>query len=203
MKNSPYGLWLSYIDTMTAFVAIFLILFVFMFVRARTIDEKSEKLVKNWNLAKEKLEQLNAQPEIDSVFGGIKLTIAEKVLFNINKADISDAGKETIERLSKILAEFIKSNYQYKKAFRITIGGHTDLTGSDEINFPLSFKRAFNVSEIIKKEFKKLNLDSENIVPIAYGSKYLRKDIQNPYDYRHRRITIVIQILSNELLTNK
>ncbi len=203
MKNNNYGLWLSYIDTMTAFGAIFLILFVFMFVRARTIDEKSERLVKNWNSAKDKLEQLNAQPEIDTVFGGIKLTIADSVLFSINRADISAAGQNVIKRLGYILAEFIKSNYQYKKAFRITVGGHTDLTGSDEINFPLSFKRAYNVSEIIKKEFQNLNLDSDNIVPIAYGSKYLRKDIQNPYDYRHRRITIVIQVLSNELLSNR
>lgn len=200
MKNSHYGLWLSYIDTMTAFGAIFLLLFVFIFVRARTIDEKSEKLVNNWKLAKDKLEQLNAQPEIDSIFGGIRLTLAENILFNINSAEISNDGKNLIQNLSNILAEFIKSNSQYKNAFKITVGGHTDLTGSDEINFPLSFKRANNVSQIIKNEFQNMNVDNKNITPIGYGSKYLRNDIQNPFDGKHRRITIVIQLLSNELL---
>ncbi|MCX7612524.1 MAG: OmpA family protein [Ignavibacterium sp.] len=200
MRNSNYGFWLSYIDTMTAFGAIFLFLFVFMFIRARTIDEKFEVLIKNWNASKDKLERLNAKPEIDTTFGGIKLTIAENILFKINSSEISDSGKILINELSKILAEFIRNNYKYKKAFRITIGGHTDVTGSDDINFPLSYKRAYNVAEIIKKEFSNWNLENENIVPIAYGSKYLRKDIDDPRDPRHRRITIVIQLLSSELL---
>lgn len=202
MKKLHYGLWLSYIDTMTAFGAIFLILFLLMFTRAKNIDEKSERLLNSWNLSKLEFEKLKAQPEIDTILGGIKLTLAEQILFKINSADVSDTGIVLINQLSEILIKFIKNNYQYKDAFRITIGGHTDISGSDEINFPLSYRRAYNVSTIIKNKFSTKGLQSENIVPIGYGSKYLKKDIPNPLDYRHRRITIVIQLLSNELLRN-
>lgn len=203
MQRTQYGFWLSYIDTMTAFGAIFLILFLIMFIRARNIDEKSERLINSWNLSRLEFEKLKAQPEIDTIFGGIKLTLAEKILFKINSAEISDTGIALINHLSDILIKFIKNNYQYKDAFRITIGGHTDLSGSDEINFPLSYRRAYNVSSIIKDKFSKRGLQSENVVPIGYGSKYLRENILNPFDYRHRRITIVIQLLSNELLRDK
>lgn len=203
MKNNNYGFWLAYIDTMTAFGAIFLILFLFLIIRARSIDEKSEKLIESWKMVQTQLSELQAQPVIDKVHGGIRLTIAENILFNINSSLISLEGQKYIDVISNILIDFIKRNADYKDAFRIIVGGHTDLTGNDPINFPLSYERAYNVSSIIKRKFDSLGLDSKNVIPIGYGSKYLIDSLkQYPYDGRHRRVTIVIQLLSTEFIEN-
>ncbi len=200
-KNSNYGLWIAYIDTMTAFGAIFLILFLFLLVRARTIDEKSEQLLKSWKSVKEQLLKLNAEPVIDKVHGGIRLTVAENILFNINSAQINTDGQKFINSLSKILINFIKLNVRYKDAFRIIVGGHTDSTGTDQINFPLSYQRAYNVSDIIKQKFNEMGLDTKNIMAIGYGSKYLIDSLKmKPFDPRHRRVTIVVQLLSTEFI---
>ena len=200
-KNSDYGFWIAYIDTMTAFGAIFLILFIFFLVRARTIDEKSEKLIESWKSVKKQLIELNAHPVIDNNHGGIRLTIAENILFSINSSEISPNGKKYIEQISEILSDFIQTNFNYKDAFRIIVGGHTDLTGNDQINFPLSYQRAYNVSNIIKQKFESLKLDSKNIIAIGYGSKYLIDTlVSKPFDPRHRRVTIVIQLLSTEFI---
>lgn len=202
-KNSNYGFWIAYIDTMTAFGAIFLILFLFLLVRARTIDEKSEKLLESWKTVKEQLLILKAEPVIDKVHGGIRLTIAENILFNINSAQINSDGQQYIDVLSKILSDFINQNVNYKDAFRIIVGGHTDLTGTDQINFPLSYQRAYNVSTIIKEKFHEMELDTKNITAIGYGSKYLIDSLKSkPYDPRHRRVTIVIQLLSTEFIND-
>lgn len=64
------------------------------------------------------------------------------VRFATNKADLNDAAKSNIASV----ANFLKNNTDCD----VAVVGHTDSTGSDAINNPLSEKRAQSVSNYMK-----------------------------------------------------
>jgi autotransporter-associated beta strand protein len=95
------------------------------------IEIEEEKVIVEEPIAQEEdIKESNerrANPEIKSY----KLSVAN---FNTNSYELKPEAKEIIRGQ----AEEIKG-YEYKK---ITVEGHTDATGNDEINDPLSAKRA-------------------------------------------------------------
>lgn len=200
-QNNNYGFWLSYVDTMTGMAVLFLILFVAFLVRARKIDEKSETIISDWKQVLIELNAMNAAPIPDTLLGGIRITLADNILFNLNSAELSDTGIQKIKQISQLIANFLKKNPSYMKSLRIEIGGHTDKSGNDTINFPLSYNRSYSVSSVMKDVFKEENLDLNIIRNIGYGSKYpvpgTEKLIIAPIN---RRVTITLQLISTELL---
>jgi outer membrane protein OmpA-like peptidoglycan-associated protein len=200
-QNNNYGFWLSYVDTMTGMAVLFLILFVAFLVRARKIDEKSETIISDWKQVLIELNAMNAAPIPDTLLGGIRITLADNILFNLNSAELSYTGKQKIKQISQLIANFLKKNTNYIKSLRIEVGGHTDKSGNDTINFPLSYNRSYSVSSVMKEVFKNENLDLNIIRNIGYGSKYpvpgTEKLIIAPIN---RRVTITLQLISTELL---
>ena len=200
-QNNNYGFWLSYVDTMTGMAVLFLILFVAFLVRARKIDEKSETIISDWKQVLIELNAMNAAPIPDTLLGGIRITLADNILFNLNSAELSDTGKQKIKQISQLIANFLKKNPSYMKSLRIEIGGHTDKSGNDTINFPLSYNRSYSVSSVMKEIFRRENLNLNIIRNIGYGSKYpvpgTEKLIIAPIN---RRVTITLQLISTELL---
>ncbi len=200
-QNNNYGFWLSYVDTMTGMAVLFLILFVAFLVRARKIDEKSETIISDWKQVLIELNAMNAAPIPDTLLGGIRITLADNILFNLNSAELSYIGKQKIKQISQLIANFLKKNTNYIKSLRIEVGGHTDKSGNDTINFPLSYNRSYSVSSVMKEVFKNENLDLNIIRNIGYGSKYpvpgTEKLIIAPIN---RRVTITLQLISTELL---
>ena len=74
---------------------------------------------------------------------GYKFEFNEQgIRFDTNKADLNDAAKNNIASV----ANFLKNNTDCD----VTVVGHTDSTGSDAINNPLSEKRAQSVSNYMK-----------------------------------------------------
>ena len=65
----------------------------------------------------------------------VKVTFDSGILFATNKADLNAASKTSLAKFSEVL----KTNY-----------GHTDSTGNDGINIPLSNNRAQSVSNYLK-----------------------------------------------------
>ena len=69
--------------------------------------------------------------------GEIKLVAPENVTFATNSSTISSRFTNTLDSIASVLKEYPDSN--------ITVSGHTDSTGNDAINNPLSENRAKSV----------------------------------------------------------
>ena len=71
-----------------------------------------------------------------------KVTFDSGILFATNKADLNAASKTSLAKFSEVL----KTNSDC----HVDIYGHTDSTGNDGINIPLSNNRAQSVSNYLK-----------------------------------------------------
>jgi len=71
----------------------------------------------------------------------VRATLVEKIMFNYDQSDLSDAAKATLDAKIAIL----RANPQ----LRIRIGGHADSRGSDEYNLALGQRRAAQAKRYI------------------------------------------------------
>ncbi|MBQ3152058.1 MAG: OmpA family protein [Bacteroidaceae bacterium] len=72
----------------------------------------------------------------------VKVTFDSGVLFATNKYDLNSHAKSNLAEFAKILKEYNDAD--------VAIYGHTDSTGSDAINDPLSVNRANSVANYLK-----------------------------------------------------
>ena len=89
----------------------------------------------------------NAQVETITDANGleaVKVTFDSGILFATNKADLNAESKSSLQQFATVL----KDNSDCD----IAIFGHTDNTGTDAINNPLSQKRAQSVSSYLKTQ---------------------------------------------------
>ena len=87
----------------------------------------------------------NAQVEAIKDANGldaVKVTFDSGILFATNKADLNAASKSSLQQFANVLKENSDCD--------VAIIGHTDNTGSDAINNPLSVNRATSVSNYLK-----------------------------------------------------
>ena len=90
----------------------------------------------------------------------VKVTFDSGVLFATNKYDLNAAAKNDLAQLAAVLKEYNDAD--------IAIFGHTDSTGTDAINDPLSVNRANSVSNYLKS----LGVSPSQIKSVeGYGSK--------------------------------
>ena len=101
---------------------------------------------KKMDKAKKEAEAVkNAQVETITDANGleaVKVTFDSGILFATNKADLNASSKSSLQQFATVL----KNN----SACDVAIYGHTDNTGSDAINNPLSVNRAKSVSNYLK-----------------------------------------------------
>ena len=74
----------------------------------------------------------------------IKVTFDSGILFATNKADLNATSKASLTQFAEVLKE--------NRDMDIAIIGHTDNTGSDAVNNPLSKNRAQSVSKFLKSQ---------------------------------------------------
>jgi outer membrane protein OmpA-like peptidoglycan-associated protein len=72
----------------------------------------------------------------------VKVTFESGILFATNKYDLNNSAKSSLAELAKVLKEYNDAD--------VAIFGHTDSSGSDAINNPLSVNRATSVSNYLK-----------------------------------------------------
>ena len=94
----------------------------------RQMDKRAEEIQKDLHNAK-----------VERVGEGILITFDSGILFDVGKADLKAAAKANIEELTGVLKKYEDTN--------IMIVGHTDATGSSDLNSELSRKRADAVAE--------------------------------------------------------
>jgi outer membrane protein OmpA-like peptidoglycan-associated protein len=88
------------------------------------------------------------------------LVMPGNITFATNSADIRSDFYPVLNSVGKVLAEFNKTS--------IKITGHTDSTGSDKINQPLSENRAESVAQYLGTR----NVSGSRIQAYGYGSRY-------------------------------
>ena len=83
----------------------------------------------------------------------------QKIYFNIGKANIKPESNGILNEIGRILEKY--------PDLKIEIGGHTDATGSTEVNQRLSLERARSVKNFLISRFTELNED--NLSVSGYG----------------------------------
>lgn len=94
----------------------------------RRMDKQAEELRRDLENA-----------EVERVGEGIKVTFDSGILFQTNSAQLQPSAQSEIAKLAETLKKYPDTN--------IVIEGHTDNTGSREINQPLSERRARAVAD--------------------------------------------------------
>jgi outer membrane protein OmpA-like peptidoglycan-associated protein len=95
---------------------------------------------------------------VERVGEGIKITFASGILFASNSSNLTPAASGNIDELATTLQKYADTN--------VVIDGHTDASGSDAINKPLSQRRA----QAVANELTAKGVDTSRITATGYGS---------------------------------
>lgn len=150
--NNNSGLASSMTDLMTSLAVIFILLLVASLNNAQQEGEQTrndillklqEKLSKELVEYKDQGFQLTNDPK-DPL--GLIIVVPEGLLnFAVNRADIPQPGVEFLNRITPKLADTVCSDDFRPEMNSIVVEGHTDSTGTDETNLPLSQARSMAV----------------------------------------------------------
>jgi outer membrane protein OmpA-like peptidoglycan-associated protein len=96
--------------------------------------------------------------KVERIGEGIKITFASGILFASNSSSLTSAATGNIDELANTLQKYADTN--------VVIDGHTDASGSDAINQPLSQRRA----QAVANELTAKGVDTSRITATGYGS---------------------------------
>ena len=129
----------------------------------------------------------SGQVEIQRLRDGIRVNLAQEILFPTGSAELDEKGREILLRVSEQLA-----NVKH----RIEVEGHTDSRGNATYNMRLSQSRAETVREYLLANFR---LKPDNLVARGYGETRLETRERNEEEYlRNRRV--ILRVLNPEVL---
>lgn len=113
----------------------------------RKMDKQAEELQRDMQNAR-----------VERVGEGIKITFDAGILFDTNKSDLRPASMTEIQKMATVLKKYPDTN--------VLVEGHTDASGSDAINQPLSERRAQAVANYTQQQ----GVDAARITSKGYGS---------------------------------
>lgn len=120
---------------------------------------------------------------VAAIGSAMKFAINSEVLFEVGKATISGKGSQALEELMQKLKALTSG--------KVIITGHTDDSGSDELNLKLSIDRAKSVSVIIQEQ---LGNHSLSFYEVGKGEKepiFPNDSEENKRKNRRVEITVV------------
>ena len=152
MADISGGLSSSMTDLMTSLAVIFILLLVASLNNVQQEGQQTrndillrlqEKLSKELYEYRDQGFELKNDPK-DPL--GLIIVVPEGLLnFAVNRADIPPAGVTFLQRITPKLAETVCSEDFRSEMNSIVVEGHTDSTGTDETNLPLSQARSMSV----------------------------------------------------------
>jgi outer membrane protein OmpA-like peptidoglycan-associated protein len=146
--------------------------------RSREAAERSER--EKQELRARLLEQFNRILETRDTPRGLVVTMAD-VLFDTGKYDLRPAARERLAKLSGIVLGH--------PGLKLEIEGHTDSTGSDELNQRLSEQRADAVRQYLVGE----HLDPSSLTAKGYGKSMPIADNQTAAGRQtNRRVEMIV-----------
>jgi|SRR5262245_4833732 len=151
-ENGNSALATSMTDLMTSLAVIFILLLVASLNNAQQESENTRNTI-----LQKLLERL--QTEVDVYKGqgfeikndpkdplGLIVVVPDGLLnFAVNRSDIPPPGVEFLDKIVPKMASTLCSDEFRKEMESIVIEGHTDSTGSNELNLPLSQERSLRV----------------------------------------------------------
>ena len=96
--------------------------------------------------------------KVERVGEGIKITFASGILFGTNSSSLTPEAAGNIDQLATTLKKYADTS--------VVVEGHTDSSGSDAINQPLSTRRA----QAVANEITTQGVDASRITSTGYGS---------------------------------
>lgn len=119
----------------------------------------------------------------------VKVTFDSGVLFATNKYSLNQSAQDNLADFAKVLIEYSDAD--------VVIYGHTDSTGSDAINDPLSVKRATAVSDfLLSKGVAESQIKSVE----GFGSKQPVADNSTPEGRAENRRVEIFMYASAEMI---
>jgi outer membrane protein OmpA-like peptidoglycan-associated protein len=119
--------------------------------------------------------------KVERIGEGIRITFDSGILFDVNSYQLKDEAKANIKELAKVLQKYDDTN--------VLIEGHTDASGSDELNDKLSEKRADAVADYAKT----LGVTGMRLAVKGYGEKQPIAGNETEEDkQKNRRVEIAI-----------
>ncbi|SHK39238.1 OmpA family protein [Hymenobacter psychrotolerans] len=100
-----------------------------------------------------------AGAKVERVGEGIKITFDSGLLFAKNSSSLTSSAQANIQELAKTLIKYGDTN--------VIVEGHTDTSGSDAINDPLSQRRAQAVANYAQQQ----GVDASRFTVSGYGSR--------------------------------
>ena len=113
--------------------------------------------------------------------GEIKLTAPENITFDTNSYVVKPQFRKTLDSVATVLNTYPDST--------IVVSGHTDTTGTDAINNPLSVNRASSVASYLESQ----GISVSRITSRGYGSKQpIASNATEAGRAQNRRVEIAI-----------
>lgn len=118
---------------------------------------------------------------VERVGEGIKITFDSGLLFAVNKSDLSPAAQANLKELAATLNKYDDTE--------VLIEGHTDASGSDDLNMRLSEDRARSVKAFLIGE----NVKPSRLTTVGYGEAQPIADNESEAGKaKNRRVEIAI-----------
>jgi outer membrane protein OmpA-like peptidoglycan-associated protein len=95
--------------------------------------------------------------KVERVGEGIVVEFSDKILFAYDRADLSNAAENNLNKLADVLKKYPDTN--------IEIQGHTDNKGSDDYNLRLSERRANSVATYLRAK----GIGTSRVTTKGYG----------------------------------
>lgn len=142
----------------------------------RRMDKQAEELEKSMENAK-----------VERVGEAIRVNFDSGILFKVNSAELSPSAKSDVQKLAQTLKEYDGTN--------VIIEGHTDNTGSYELNQKLSERRA----EAVATYARSLGVDGSRLQAKGYSYDQPIAD-NSTAEGRQQNRRVEIIIVANEEL---
>ena len=95
--------------------------------------------------------------KVERVGEGIKITFSSGILFDVGKSELTSAAQENVTKLATIVNKYADT--------KLLVEGHTDSTGTRELNMTLSQNRASSVANSLKSS----GVAGDRITTAGYG----------------------------------
>lgn len=126
-------------------------------------------------------ELANTPVEVERQGDQIKLTMPSGVTFATNSAALSGDAVQSLNTVAGVLSQYPETT--------ITVAGHTDNTGGDHINNPLSQQRAQSVANYLHSR----GVVANRISTVGYGSRSpIASNATEAGRAQNRRVEILI-----------